>query len=81
MQSFQGVDGEAYRRASLDLAQHIDRTKADIWLCYVVIENSFKDIPTAQNPYYISKAILLSNQILVQSITAEKAKQGDSDLQ
>jgi len=81
MQTFQGVDGGAYRRASLDLIQHIDSTKADIWLCYVVIENSFKDIPATQNPYYISKAILLSNQILVQSITVEKAKQSDSDLQ
>jgi len=76
-----GTDANAYRAAALELVRERDQTKADLWLCFLLIEDRFKQMFIQDNPYFVGRAVLLSSQILVQSITVEKARQGDRDLQ
>lgn len=75
------TDADAYRAAALELVREVDQTKADLWLCFLFIEDRFKQLLIHDNPYFVGRAILLSNQILVQSVTVEKARQRDRDLQ
>jgi len=76
-----GTDASTYRAATMELVRELDRTKADLWLCFLLIEDRFKQMLIPNNPYFVGRAILLSNQILVQSVTVEKARQGDQELQ
>jgi len=76
-----GTDADAYRAAAVELAREVKQTPADLWLCFLLIEDRFKQTLIRANPYFVGRAILLSNQILVQSVTIEKARRAEGELQ
>lgn len=78
-----GVDADTYRSAALELVneRNDSQDKADLWLCLLLIEDRFKQMFVQDNPYFVARAVLLSSQFLVQSVTVEKARQENKDLQ
>ena len=49
-------------------------------LAFVQIEESFRELPTSSNPYFVSKASFLTHQIPVQEFQIEKTRKPDRDL-
>ena len=49
-------------------------------LAIVQIDESFKDLPGSNNPYYGTKAVLLRNHVAVQSVRIETIREPDTSL-
>lgn len=78
-----GLDADpaaAYRSVAEELIREIEETSVDLWICLVLIEDRYKQLLVRDNPYFVCRGVLLSNRILVQSVTVEKACQDDSKL-
>ncbi|MGD9893703.1 MAG: hypothetical protein AB7U18_20665, partial [Dehalococcoidia bacterium] len=72
-----GPPADAYYNA---VVQALDET-TEYDLCFVVIREDFKALPTRANPYYVCKALLLSFGIPVQDVLIEKLRMPETDLQ
>jgi hypothetical protein len=78
---FSGTDAASYRTAALELVREIESIEIDLWLCFLLIEDRFRQLSVRHNPYFAGRAVLLSNKVLVQGITVEKASKRDWNLQ
>lgn len=78
---FSGTDSASYRVAALELVREIRGLSIDLWLCFLLIEDRFRQLLVRENPYFAGRAVLLSNNILVQGIRAETARKDDRRLQ
>jgi hypothetical protein len=72
---FSGTDAASYRTAALELVREIEGIEIDLWLCFLLIEDRFRQLSVRHNPYFAGRVVLLSNRVLVQGITVEKASQ------
>lgn len=81
IKTFSGTDAASYRSAALELVRETRGIGADLWLCFLLTEDRFRQLPVLQNPYFAGRAVLLSSEILVQGITVEKAGQDNRHLQ
>ena len=75
--SLQGDPAAVYREACLSAG----KKRTDYDLVIVIIEDRFKQLPAAANPYFITKAFWLSHGVSVQEVTVEKAREWDGSLQ
>lgn len=70
----------SYQSACEEALQSAANNEFDWDLAIVQIDESFKILPGAENPYYGSKAILLRNNVAVQNIRIETMRDKDSSL-
>ncbi len=78
---FSGTDSASYRKAALELVRETKGIEVNLWLCFLLVEDRFRQLPVRENPYFAGRAMLLSNNILVQGIRAETARKDDRRLQ
>ncbi|MEL6170519.1 MAG: Piwi domain-containing protein [Pseudomonadota bacterium] len=71
---------EGYLSACEEALQHAADTGEDWDLAVVQIEESFKQLPGAQNPYFATKATLLRNHVAVQNVRIETMREQDKSL-
>ena len=76
-----GTDAASYRTAALELVREIESIEVDLWLCFLLIEDRFRQLSVRHNPYFAGRAVLLSNKVLVQGIRVETACRDDRRLQ
>ncbi|WP_020472309.1 argonaute/piwi family protein [Zavarzinella formosa] len=63
--------GSAYRKAARSAIASVGPGGHKWDICFVQIEERFKDLPNAENPYLICKSELLTHQMPVQAFTVE----------
>jgi len=71
---------EGYLSACEEALQHAADTGESWDLAIVQIEESFKQLPGAQNPYFATKATLLRNHVAVQNVRIETMREQDKSL-
>ncbi|HPE29933.1 MAG TPA: hypothetical protein PLV61_02000, partial [Parvularculaceae bacterium] len=69
-----------YKDACLRVLEHAANENAPFDLALVQIEEEFKSLPGATNPYYGTKALLLKNHVAVQSFRLETIEVAAKDL-
>jgi len=77
---FSGTDAASYRTAALELVREMKSIEVNLWICFLLIEDRFRQLSVRHNPYFAGRAILLSNKVLVQGIRVETARKDDRRL-
>ncbi len=67
----ENATAEAYRKATHAALAHGGPAGPSWTLCFVQVEERFRDLPTAENPYMVCKAEFLTHQLPVQEFTVE----------
>ncbi len=71
----------AYRKAARNAIMSIGPAGQKWDLCFVQIEERFRNLPNAENPYLVCKSELLTHQIPVQAFTGETMELSTYSLQ